>query len=135
MKKQDLYYTAGIIDGEGSVLLSRIHTGKTRSPVISVSSTTYDILLYLKETFGGSISKHKVYKEHHKQSWSWKICYNKALEFCNDIYPYLKEPIKRKRAKLITEKYKDCTPRNGKYTNNLIKLKEEFEQQFFDIVE
>jgi len=65
MKEQDLYYTAGLIDGEGSICLSIQRKNQNRSPVISVSSTTYEIPLYLKETHGGSISKHKVYKEHH----------------------------------------------------------------------
>lgn len=125
-------YTAGLIDGEGTVTLSRLHkTDKFRSPVVSVSSTTYELLDFLKSIYGGSISPHKTYKEHYKQSWSWKLNYNAALSFLIKILPYMKEPEKIRRAKLLVERYKSLTPRNGRYTELQTTNKLRFETEFF----
>ncbi len=131
MNDKDLYYTAGIIDGEGTITLTRLSKKQHKSPIVSCSSTTIEILEYLKEIYGGFISKHKVYKEHHLQSWSWKLGSNKAIELLELIQPLLKEPKKSKRARFILDKYKSCTPRNGKYSNELKQLKEKFEEEFF----
>lgn len=125
-------YIAGIIDGEGSILLSRARkTALFRTPIVSVSSTTLEILKYLQSHYGGFISKHKIYKTHHKQSWSWKLEHTKAIELCRDMLPYLLEPEKRRRAKLLVDVYNRVTPRNGKYSLELLKAKEAFEYEFF----
>lgn len=62
MDKQIIYaYTAGIIDGEGTITLTKIHSSNEfRYPVVSVSSTTYSFLEYLKLHFGGTITPIKV---------------------------------------------------------------------------
>jgi hypothetical protein len=124
-------YSAGLIDGEGSILLSRMHKDESRRPVVSVSSTTYGLLKFLCDTYGGNISNHKTYKKHHKQSWSSKISGDKAIACMQCILPYMKEPEKIRRAKLIVDKYKSVTPRNGKYSKDLLKKKQKFEQKFF----
>lgn len=125
-------YTAGFIDGEGTITLTtkRLNS-KFRIPVVSASSTTRSILEFLQNNYGGHISKHKIYQEHHKQSWSWKINYNNAIFLLERIYPYLKEPEKRRRAKLIITDYKIVTPRNGKYTKSMEESKLQFEKEFF----
>ena len=124
-------YIAGIIDGEGSVVLSkRRKTAQFRTPVVSVSSTTLEILEYLRSHYGGSISKHKVYQEHHKQSWSWKLDYGRAVRLCADVLPYLLEPEKRRRAQLLVDVYGRVTVRNGKYTPEQLEAKKAFEHEF-----
>lgn len=125
-------YAAGLIDGEGTITLSKNKSSdKFRKPAISVSSTTYELLQFLKNHYGGSISRHKTYQDHHKESWSWKLSYNKAIDFIQIILPYLKEPEKVRRCTLIITEYKTLTPRNGKYTEELSQLKENFEYRFF----
>lgn len=42
-------------------------------------------------------------------------------------------PKKKKRAQLIIEKYKEVTPRNGKYFEELLEKKMAFEKDFADI--
>ena len=78
-------YIAGIIDGEGSVCLTRNAPNEHRSPALSVSSTTKEMLDYLKENLGGSISTAKKYKESHKDAWHWNIRGNKAIEILTII--------------------------------------------------
>lgn len=129
------YYVAGIIDGEGTITLASGSNSKSRMrvPTISVSSTTIELLEFLKKRYGGSISKHKTYQAHHKQSWSWKLVYNKAIDLCNDIHPLLLEPKKRERAKMLASDYKLCTKRNGRYTAQEESVKLDFERRFFEI--
>lgn len=129
---EDLAYAAGLFDGEGTVTLSKQKaSAKFRTPTVSVSSTTLSLLEFLKELFGGSIVAQKVYQDHHKQSWSWKLDYNRALNFLCQILPFMREPDKIRRAKLLLEVYPSITPRNGKYTEEMIQSKLEFEHEFF----
>lgn len=129
---KELYYLAGLIDGEGTITLSKINSNNQfRTPVISVSSTTYELVEYLKQNYGGHISKHKVYKDNHKQSWSWKLTYSPAVNLCKRLYKFLREPSKKYRAKFISDNYPNLTKRNGKYSEEEIKAKILFEDQFF----
>ena len=125
-------YIAGIIDGEGTITLSRFSkTAKYRYLVVSVSSTTIQILEFLQSKYGGSISKQKVYKKHHKQSWSWKLESRRALGLLCDVLPFLLEPEKARRARLALSRYLEVTPRNGKYTEEMSEAKLAFEAEFF----
>ncbi|MFU8891016.1 MAG: hypothetical protein ACNA76_05070 [Anaerosomatales bacterium] len=94
-------YAAGLIDGEGTVTLSRNHSGKMRSPVISMTSTTPEVLRFMQERYGGSIR------------------------------PYLLVPEKIRRADLIIQTYKSVTPRNGKYDAKTAIARHAFELEFF----
>ena len=107
--EKEYIYTAGLIDGEGTIGLVRSSSNKNRSPYVSVSSTSYELVKYLKTTFQGSISKHKTYQSHHKTSYSWKLNHDKAIEFIKLISPYMKEKEKLYRANLILSEYKSIT--------------------------
>jgi len=63
----------------------------------------------------------------------YPIKYNDAINLLVEIEPYLVIKSKKKRAKLIIEKYKDVTPRNGKYSDEMLKLKEDFYQEFMGL--
>ena len=129
---EELYYLAGLIDGEGTITLSRkSKNDKFRTPVISCSSTTYEFMEYLKQNYGGSISKQKTYKDHHKQAWSWKSSYLGAVNLCTKLKNILREPSKSYRAKMISEVYPSVTLRNGKYTQKQLESKFKFEDEFF----
>ena len=47
------------------------------------------------------------------------------------IVPYLRVPEKVNRANLVLTRYKDVTPRNGKYSDVQHETKLEFEYSFF----
>lgn len=53
-------YLAGIIDGEGSILLTRIHKGEHRRPCTSISSSDIELLIYLQAVTGGHILNKKI---------------------------------------------------------------------------
>lgn len=133
LTEKDKGYIAGIIDGEGSICLTKHHSNEFRSPEISVTSTTYEILQYLKNTIGGNISTKTKYNENYKDSWLWKIRTNLALELLNEIKDYLLVPEKKARAELLINEYKSVTPRNGRYSEEKLKQKLDFEKRFMEI--
>lgn len=98
---------------------------------MSVSSTTRELLVFLKESFGGHISTQKLGKSHYKPSWSWKLIRGGALDMLEVILPYLKEPEKIRRAALLVKKYRKVTVRNGKYSEPQLREKIAFENEFF----
>lgn len=48
MTNEQKAYIAGIIDGEGSIMLFRFHNNQFPSPCISISSTTIELLKWIK---------------------------------------------------------------------------------------
>jgi intein/homing endonuclease len=129
--KEHLVYTAGLIDGEGTIALLRGRSSdKFRHPVVSVTNTSRELIDFLHQTFGGVVVTQKTYKLHHKPSWSWKITYDHAIEFIQQIRPFMKESSKCKRCDMILSTYKSLTHRNGKYTTEQIQAKLDFETTF-----
>ncbi|WP_194191205.1 LAGLIDADG family homing endonuclease [Clostridium chrysemydis] len=135
MKDTDKAYIAGLIDGEGSIMLQRIHRSTYPSPVVSVTSTTIEILHYLKDIIGhGTITKKTNYNpEKHKDCYTYILTYDKAINLLKDIYPYLIIKIKKERAKLIIDEYKSVTLRNGRYSKEQLALKLDFYNRFMSI--
>lgn len=135
MTETEKAHIAGIIDGEGSVMLQRIHKNEYPSPCISIASTTLELLEWVKDTVGkGRIISKKNYNiEKHKDCYSYVLRRNDAISLLNDIYPYLIINTKKKRAELIISKYKSVTPRNGYYTDEMLIAKEEFYKEFMGI--
>jgi hypothetical protein len=110
-------YLAGIIDGEGSITLTRMHENEHRRPCISVASTDRELLEYLKDLTNGHISKKKNYNpSRHLNSYSFTIK-NKTevLNILKDISLFESRK-KEKRACWILEHYNEVTKRNGKYS-------------------
>ena len=124
-------YMAGILDGEGSIQLVNISKGCFRSPVVCISNNEIEILNIFKDAYGGTIVKKKIYKEHHQQSYDWKITYNGAIKVLKDLLPYMLHKEKIRRANLIINTYPKVTKRNGKYTDEELALKLSFENEFF----
>ena len=132
--KKELIYTAGLFDCEGSVTLTRGHkTAKFRTPVAELSSTTKELVEYLKNTFGGCICNHKPINEKWKHAYNWRVSYDNALEFLKQIRPYIKVPEKTKRIDLLLKEYRKVTKRNGKYTQEEMTSKLNFERHFLEI--
>lgn len=135
MTETEKAYIAGIIDGEGSIMLQKIHKNEHPSPCISITSTTLELLEWIKIVIGkGTITKKKNYNmEVHKDCYSYILRRNDAISLLNDIYPYLIIKAKRKRAELIINTYKSITPRNGYYTKEILIAKENFYNEFISI--
>ncbi|MFP5112702.1 LAGLIDADG family homing endonuclease [Bacillaceae bacterium C204] len=135
MESWEASYIAGIIDGEGTITLTRMHEKEHRRPCITVASTDKELLIYLQTLTEGTITNKKNYNlERHKDSFTLSIKNKETVLFLlNHVTPYLRVDKKRNRAILILEKYEMVTPRNGKYTKALLEKKIAFEKAFFQI--
>jgi hypothetical protein len=126
--KEHLIYAAGLIDGEGTITLAK--SGKFRHPVVSVTNTSKELIDFLQTTFNGVVVSQKTYKLHHKPAWIWKLAWHQAIEFIQQIRPFMKESSKCKRCDMILSTYNSITNRNGRYTAEQIQAKLDFETAF-----
>ncbi len=98
-----LAYTAGLFDGEGSVVIG---VGKTRagSPLhwlqVQITSTDRSVIEWLREEFGGHISSNSRSKlaNGHRPCWAWRVMSNQAKNFLELLLPHLK--VKKRQAEL-----------------------------------
>lgn len=121
---------AGLVDGEGSVCLTRRKANEHRSPSISVPNCAATLTSWMWVTFGGSLSGKRPSKSNHRLSTVWSLSGDKALEVLRLIRPYMREPEKCRRADLLLRDYKRVTSRNGKYAAEALRKKRSFERDF-----
>jgi LAGLIDADG-like domain len=135
MLKWEAAYIAGIIDGEGSIILTRMHDKENRRPGITIASTDKELLLYVQSLIGGTIINKKNYNpEKHKNSYTLNITKKKEVfPALKQISPFLRVNKKRLRARWILEQYDSVTVRNGKYTSEELAKKIAFEDAFFKL--
>jgi hypothetical protein len=129
----DAAYIGGLIDGEGTVTLTRKHKNENRQLSVSISSTEIALLDYVKSAAGvGKITNKRSSKPHHAPSFAYAVYNRQALGLLRQILPYLKS-YKSQRAKLILRDYVKLTPRNGKYTADTLANKNKFENEVLAI--
>ncbi|MCG1026914.1 hypothetical protein GLV94_02685 [Virgibacillus halodenitrificans] len=133
MENWEAAYLAGIIDGEGTITLTRHHSKEHRRPCISISSNDLELLIYIQSIAGGRINSKKNYHPtKHKNSYTLYILKkHEVFSLLKRISPYLKIEKKRKRAQWIVKYYDKVTVRNGKYTKIMLEKKKKFEEEFF----
>jgi len=133
MKEWESAYLAGILDGEGSITLTRMHKNENRRPCISISSNDIEMLDYIRSIAGGNIYPKKNYNPKKHQD-SFTLYFKKKSEVFNILRKtryFLRVEKKRKRANWILDYYNSVTPRNGKYSKELSNKKLLFEEEFF----
>lgn len=120
LSNTDAAYIGGLIDGEGTITLIRKHKNENRQLSVSISSTEIALLDYVKSVTGvGKITNKRTSKSHHTPSFAYAVYNRQALSLLQKILPYLKS-YKRQRAELILRDYVKLTPRNGKYTSEIM---------------
>jgi hypothetical protein len=126
-------YVAGIVDGEGTVTLTRTHRGESRRPIVSISSTELPLLAYVRRIVGaGRITSKVRTLSHHSPSFAYCVSSRQALSLLSQISPYL-QTYKSARARLLLDEYLRVTPRNGRYTPEQRLAKQSFEDRFFSL--
>ena len=119
-------YTAGIIDGEGSVTIQCRVT-----PCVEVTNTCLAMLERIQENYGGQIRKQKQYQTHHKDAWCWHVRGDKALAMLERILPMMLDESKVRRGQILLQEWKLKTPRNGRYSDEARTAKDEMVHRFF----
>ena len=133
LRPTDAAYIAGLIDGEGTVTLTRKHRNENRQLCVSISSTEINLLDFVLSVAGvGKITNKQVSKSHHSHSYAYSVYNRQALALLEQILPFLKS-YKRDRAAAILRHYLTVTPRNGKYTAEMLTRKIKFEESVLAI--
>jgi hypothetical protein len=126
-------YIAGLIDGEGTVTLTRNHAGENRRLVVSVANTELQLLEFLSDQIGaGKITKKRTVSDRHTPSYCYAISSQQALMLLQQVSPYMIS-YKRRRAQLALDSYESLTPRNGKYTLDCRNRRSAFEAAFLSV--
>lgn len=133
MDDAELAYAAGLFDGEGSISLVRQNNNRSHSPQVSVASNDCEVLGWLQKRFGGSIVTKQPRKPTHSVSYDWRLTDRRALTFLQLIRPYLVIERKIRRIDLLLNDYVACTPRNGRYTEEMTERKQELIETFFSL--
>ena len=124
---------AGLIDGEGTVALTRKFREGNRQLFLSISSTERRILNHVLEIVGaGKITNKGIYRDHHTPSGTYAIANRQALALLKQVFPYL-QSYKRERAQLVLQDYLRLTPRNGKYSAEQTRQREQFVETFLKL--
>lgn len=124
-------YIAGIIDGEGTVTLSHRNRGEQRRIEVAVYNTDFNLLSHLLQIIGaGRITRKNPSSPKYRMAYVYSICSQQALDLLAQIVPYLRT-YKQNRANLVLENYKKLTPRNGKYSEEILRGREKFVKTFF----
>jgi hypothetical protein len=123
-------YLAGLIDGEGTISLSRRHANERRQLVVSISSTERELVDWAVDATGvGKITRKRTSSNKHAPGLTYSVSNRRALAVLKQVIPYLRS-YKRLRARLVLEQYVALTPRNGKYTDSLSQRRAAFERTF-----
>ena len=130
---EELAYAAGPFDGEGSISLVRQKNSRTHSPQVSVASTDYEVVLWFQKRFGGSVVTKQPRMSNHSVSYDWRLTDRRALAFLELIRPYLVIERKIRRIDLLLNDYVACTPRNGRYTEEMSERKQALIETFFSL--
>lgn len=127
-------YIAGLIDGEGTITLTRKHVYEYRQLAITITNGDYKLLKYILNIVGaGKITKKRPYNHRHAMSYNFQIYSQQALNLLSQTLPYLRT-YKQKRGKLVLKNYNRLTPRNGKYSKEIFAKRKKFVDSFFDII-
>ncbi len=113
MRKTDLAWAAGIVDGEGYIGMAKNNPGTNRRKTlsfqvrISVRMTHKPTIEKLHNLFGGTFkSTSNTNPTKHKPTYEWYVGDVKTVEVLSYLLPYL--VTKQEQAKLILDFRKSC---------------------------
>jgi len=131
---EELAYAAGFVDADGYVSLSKVRkTAKFRMPYVQVTNNDSDIVWFFQLNWNGQVRKRKNPGANHNDSFDWFLTYDAALNFLEEIRPYMQHRKKQQRIDIMLADYKKVTKRNGKYTEAERLAKVAFEERVMGI--
>jgi hypothetical protein len=128
----DIGYIAGLIDGEGSILLRRRSLGRSRVPAISVANNSRGLVEWLRQKIGGSLITKRTYGKNDRTAYEWRVKDAKAMGVLAVVAPYLRDERKKARAELILAEYPFVKrPPGHKFSPEQFAARLDFEERFF----
>jgi hypothetical protein len=76
------------------------------------------------------LSRNELTKPQHARSYDWKLTDRRALEFLKLVRPFLVIQRKQVRCEMLLAEYLDCTPRNGRYSAEMLIRKQALIERF-----
>lgn len=132
------YYVAGFFDADGYITIAKAHKNERPTLYCGFTNTVKPLLESIQEFIqtkygitGRICTKRKKKKDHHLISYDLKFTGPRVSELLSKL------PIKhpKKVARLVIGKQiLKCTPRNGKYTEELKQKRELLCQQFLAVL-
>lgn len=118
MNNANLGYAAGIIDGEGTILITKLsnypHALKCAYRLVTELGMCDEIApTWMHNTFGGRLKGYDRPDVKHKRVYRWNITDSQAMEFLKLILPYLKT--KRAQAEIAIEYQETKLANRAKY--------------------
>ena len=110
-----LAWAAGIIDGEGTVLLAKNKANKTWTLRVVVGNTDPRMIAALHDLFGGGVSFTAARKGNWRPVWRWYVYHKKAEACLERVLPWLR--VKRDQAELGLQARRLVRPRRGRRGN------------------
>ncbi len=134
LPKEVAAYIAGLIDGEGTVTLTRTHSNERRRLVVSIANTELPLLQFVHQQTGvGKITRKRTVSERHTPSFCYAVSSRQALALLHQLEPHM-HSYKRRRAQLALLSYLAVTPRNGRYSKELANARMAFERVFLQTI-
>lgn len=127
-------YVSGFFDADGSVTLSNQGNSRNRTLQISFHNSELPIIESIREFiaeetgYNGSVSKKKARKETHKDSYDLKYAFFSAYIISSKLTLYHQKKVHRINT---YKKIQEVTPRNGRYSEDLLKRRSELEELFW----
>ena len=97
LRKTDIAYTAGLVDGEGSIIIAKSYStkyGNCYRITTTIANNNLVILEWVNDKFGGHIHKSN-------SCYMWQLNGKKCHKFLTSLTPYLK--IKSEQAELALQ--------------------------------
>ncbi len=84
LKSTDAVYIAGLVDGEGTITLTREHANENRRSVVSISNTELPILYFVRDVCGiGKITSKRRNSDKHTPSYVYKVQIDRVSDGSN----------------------------------------------------
>lgn len=137
--KTVLAYTAGFIDGEGSIFIAKIFNKRSGNYLytthVNVGNTNKDVIDWIAKEFDASTctcayGNKKRWKDHFRIMYQLLFSGPKARKFLEEIIPFLQ--VKKEQAKICIEfqSWKESFPKRGKpISEEENKIREEYRQK------
>lgn len=123
-------YTAGIVDGEGSIQINPSNIRKSEKAwwglTVQISSGDKNVLYFLKKNWKdiGNITEYKARgSRKNRKNYNWRLYSKEAENFLINIFPYL---IIKKEQAYVGLKFRKLTGfKKGQLTKDIIKKRKD----------
>lgn len=129
-KREDIIWAAGLLEGEGSFVISPHKNPHIR---LECSSTDLDVLEKLQQSLRlGNIQKRKMTDTSRKQAYRWYCGSNQdSLAICFAVFPFLGVR-RQKRIRELASKFKPPKDNDGAGRKRHVGNFENFEKELLD---